>query len=175
MLPSPRPWPAVLLLAALLVTPVGARAQGEAPAPPGKVDLDKLLKLPEGLEFDVEKRGGLTRSEWLARFDEARQSLAVARAGLADAQERLSRFAGRSDNWNMAPPGLPVEAAESGADTQKLRDEIRRWRGEIERSEARLRELDVEASLAGVPESWRGERTERILGDGSVTGGPAPK
>lgn len=175
MFPSPRPWPVVLLLAALLAAPGGVGAQAEAPAPPGKVDLDKLLKLPDGLEFDVEKRGGLTRSEWLARFDEARQSLAYARSSLADAQERLSRFAGRSDNWNMAPPGLPVEAAESGADTQKLRDEIRRWRAEIERSEARLRELDVEASLAGVPESWRGARSEPVIGDGSVTGGSAPR
>jgi hypothetical protein len=162
---------AALLLAAFLAPP-RARAQGEAPAPPGKVGLDKLLQLPDDLEFDVEKRGGLTRSEWLARFDEARRSLADARAGLADAQEKLSKFAGKSDNWNMAPPGLPAEAAEGGGDTYKLREEIRRWRGEIERSEARLRELDIEASLAGVPESWRGERTDPISENESVTRGP---
>lgn len=172
----PRPHrlsPAALLVTALLAVSGAAQAQGEALTSPGKPDLDKLLKLPEDLEFDVEKRGGLTRSEWVARFDEARQSLQVARASLAEAQERLSRFAGRADNWNMAPPGLPVEAAESGADTQKLRDEIRRWRSEIERSEGRLRELDVEASLAGVPDSWRGARTEPISGNESVTRGPA--
>jgi hypothetical protein len=163
--------PAALVVAALVAAP-GAGAQGEAPAPPGKVGLDKLLRLPQDLEFDVEKRGGLTRSEWLGRFEEARQSVAAARAGLADAQERLSKQAGRNDNWNMAPPGLPVEAAEGGGDTHKLREEIRRWRAEIERSEARLRELDIEASLAGVPESWRGQRTDPVAEHDSVTRAP---
>lgn len=170
-----------VLLMMLLFAPgpaarlASAQSRGSGEGSGGTVSLDDLLKLPESLDFDVERRGGRTRLEWLALFEEAQRSVEEAKTGLADAQARLTTMAGRSDNWNMAPPGLPVEAAESGADTQKLRDEIRRWRGEIERSEARLRELDVEASLAGVPESWRGERTERILGDGSVTGGPAPK
>jgi len=142
------------LLAGALLSPPPAR--GQDGAPPAQVGLDDLLRIPDGIEFDVEKRGGLTRSEWIARYDEARASLLAARAGLADAQERLAKFAGRKDNWNMAPPGLPVESAESGGDTYHLRAEVRRWRAEIERAEARLRELDIEASLAGVPESWRG-------------------
>ena len=132
-----------------------ARGQ-DAAAPSGSVGLDQLLRIPADLEFDVEKRGGLTRSEWIARYDEARASLLAARAGLADAQERLSKFAGRKDNWNMAPPGLPVEAAESGGDTYRLREEVHRWRAEIERAEGRLRELEIQASLAGVPDGWRG-------------------
>jgi hypothetical protein len=147
-----------------------ALASGQlATTPEGPVGIDRLLKLPGDLEFDVERRGGLTRSEWLARFEEARRSLAQARAGLADAQERLSRTAGRKDNWNMAPPGLPVEAAEGGGDTYRLRDEVRRWRAEIERAEARLRELDVEASLAGLPDSWRGRGTDPTSENDSVT------
>lgn len=158
-----------LALGALLA-PWSASAQ-PATAPEGSVSLDRLLKLPGDLEFDVERRGGLTRSEWLARFDEARRSVADARTGLADAQARLSRFAGRKDNWNMAPPGLPLESAESGGDTHRLRDEIRRWRAEIERAEGRLRELDVEASLAGLPDSWRGQGTDPIPENDSVTRG----
>lgn len=164
--------PAVLLLAALAVPPL-ARAQSQQSAPPGKVGIDRLLKLPEGLDFDVEKRGGLTRSEWLARFDEARRSVSDARAGLGQAQEKLSKVAGRSDNWNMAPPGLPVEAADGSPDTYRLRDEVRRWRGEIERAEARLRELDIEASLAGVPAAWRGQSTDPLPENDSVTRAPA--
>lgn len=165
-----------LLLASALLPAAAGRAQTDAGAPAGKVDLERLLELPRGLEFDVERRGGLTRSEWIARYDEAYQSLAAARAGLADAQERLARFASRNGNWNMAPPGLPVEAAaEGGGDTWRLREEIRRWRAEIERAEARLRELDVEASLAGVPESWRGRRTDRDAEHGSVTHDPAQR
>jgi hypothetical protein len=155
----------------------GASLAGADPAaePPGNVGLDQLLKLPGGLEFDVERRGGLTRSEWITRFDEARKSLESAREGLADAQERLSRVAGRKDNWNMAPPGLPVEAAESGGDTYRLRDEVRRRRGEIERAEARLRELDIEASLAGLPASWRGQGTDPSSENDSVPRGSAAR
>jgi hypothetical protein len=160
-------------LAALLPALLWAAAAAAQPAtvPPGNVAVDRLLQLPSDLEFDVEKRGGLTRSEWIGRFEEARRSLADARAGLADAQERLSRLAGRKDNWNMAPPGLPVEAAEGGGDTHRLRDEVRRWRAEIERSEARLRELDIEASLAGLPDSWRGQGTHPASENDSVTRG----
>ena len=56
-----------------------ALASGQpATTPEGPVGIDRLLKLPGDLEFDVERRGGLTRSEWLARFEEARRSLAQA-------------------------------------------------------------------------------------------------
>lgn len=169
--------PAVLVLALLaaLCAPGQAGAQADGTAPSGKVGIDQLLKLPESLEFDVERRGGLTRNEWRSRFDEARASVAGAREGLAEAQERLATVAGRNDNWTMAPPGVPVEAAEAGPDTYRLRDEVRRWRAEIERSEARLRELEIEASLAGVPVEWRGSRTEADVEHGSVTHSGAPR
>lgn len=160
------------LLWALVAGAPLAGAQSESP-PPGSVRLDQLLKLPEDLEFDVERRGGHTRSEWIARFDEARESLESARQGLAQAQERLAQKAGRKDNWNMAPPGLPAEAAEGGGDTYHLREDVRRHRAEIERAEARLRELDIEASLAGLPPSWRGETTNPSSENDSVPRGSA--
>ncbi len=125
------------------------------PATPGRVGLDQLLKLPDSLDFDVERRGGRTRLEWRALFADGQKSIDDAKEGLADAQSRLSRVAGRSDNWNMAPPGLPVEAAEDNPDTRALREEVARWRAEISRAEARQREITIEASLAGVPEDWR--------------------
>ena len=162
----------VLVLWALLR--VGP-AIAQTPPPPGNVGLDRLLKIPETLDFDVEKRGGLTRNEWLSRFEEARGSVVAAREGLAQAQDRLSAAAGRKDNWNMAPPGLPVEAAEGGGDTHRLREDVRRWRAEIERSERRLRDLEVQASLAGVPESWRGQGTDPLSENDSVTRAPAAR
>ncbi len=128
------------------------------PATTGQVGLDQLLKLPDSLDFDVERRGGRTRLEWRALFEEAQSSVDEAKEGLSDAQARLSRVAGRSDNWNMAPPGLPVESAEDNPDTRALREEIARWRAEISRAEARQREITIEASLAGVPEDWRSSR-----------------
>lgn len=137
-------------LAAAQAPPTGEQA------PAGRVGLDQLLKLPESLDFDVERRGGRTRLEWRAMFEEVQKSVDDAKAGLSDAQARLAKVAGRSDNWNMAPPGLPVEAAEDNPDTRALREEVARWRAEISRAEARQREVTIEASLAGVPEDWRG-------------------
>jgi hypothetical protein len=37
----------------------------------------------------------------------------------------------------------------------KVRAQLRRDRQSLEASRQRLRDLDVEASLAGVPEDWR--------------------
>lgn len=155
-------FPALVVLMAIALGPAFpawmAAAQSSPPgeqAPAGRVGLDQLLKLPESLDFDVERRGGRTRLEWRALFEEAQKSIDVAKAGLADAQERHSKVAGRSDNWTMAPPGLPVEAADDNPDTRALREDIARWRAEISRAEARQREINIEASLAGVPEDWR--------------------
>ena len=175
-MPLPRPrFPILLALMAIAVgLPVEARtAAAQSPpsgerAPAGQVGLDQLLKLPESLDFDVERRGGRTRLEWRALFEEAQKSVDDAKQGLADAQARLSKVAGRSDNWNMAPPGLPVEAAEDNPDTRALREEIARWRAEIGRAEARQREITIEASLAGVPEDWRGP----TVAEGSEEGSP---
>ncbi len=160
-LPCPLLPPLLILMAIGLgpvlparMAPAQSSPLGEQ-APAGRVGLDELLKLPESLDFDVERRGGRTRLEWRTLFEEAQQSIDIAKAGLADAQERHSKVAGRSDNWTMAPPGLPVEAADDNPDTRALREEIARWRAEITRAEARQREINIEASLAGVPEDWR--------------------
>ena len=37
----------------------------------------------------------------------------------------------------------------------QLREEVRRREAEVTRLETELRELEVEANLAGVPEEWR--------------------
>ena len=55
----------------------------------------------------------------------------------------------------MAAPGAQP-TAENSPVSYKLRQEIRRQREEVGRAERRLRELEVEASLAGVPAEWRG-------------------
>jgi hypothetical protein len=131
------------------------------------VGLDQLLKLPDSLDFGVERRGGRTRIEWRAAFEEAQQSVDEAKEGLSDAQARLAKVAGRSDNWSMAPPGMPVETVEDNPDTRALRDEVARWRAEIVRAEARQREVTIEASLAGVPEDWRAPAPAVGTGDAS--------
>jgi len=137
----------------------GSFAQQPAPAPapaagPRPVDLDKLMKLPSGLEVDVDKRGGATRSEWRARFREARAESEEARAALQKAQSKLEGAAAESDSaWRMAPPGANTTA--ESTERYPLTLEVKRQRAEVERTDRRLRELEIEANLAGVPKDWR--------------------
>jgi hypothetical protein len=132
------------------------RAEEPAPAPPGPkpAGLDRLLKLPEGQSYGVDRRGGLSRGEWRARFIELREAIAGEKRGLVAAQLRLDEVASSTSNWQMAPiPGLEV-SPDAPLDYQ-LRHVIRRHKSEIERLENRLSELEIEANLAGVPEDWR--------------------
>ena len=149
----------------LLAPPFGAAlafgagaAQGEEPvAEPSAAEpagLDRLLKLPESQSYGVDRRGGLSRGEWRTRFVEVRTSLDNERTALATAQGRLDEVAGTTSNWQMAPiPGM--EASPDAPLDYQLRLQIRRHRSEIDRLEKKLRELEIEANLAGVPEEWR--------------------
>jgi len=116
--------------------------------------LDRLLKLPESQTYGVDRRGGLSRGEWRTRFVEVRGSLDTERKALAAAQGRLDEVAGSASNWQMAPiPGM--EASPDAPLDYQLRLQIRRHKSEIDRLEKKLRELEIEANLAGVPEEWR--------------------
>jgi hypothetical protein len=118
--------------------------------------LDQLLKLPSGFDSSVEKRGGFTAGEWRSRFQELRDALAAEREGLELAEADLGRVAGTADAWQVGPPipGMSGAASEAPLDF-RIRQAINRHRAEIERLERRLRELEVEANLAVVPEDWR--------------------
>ena len=147
----------------LLLAAWPASSQGPDPAAPEtsagnppRVDLDQLLKLPSTYEYSVEKRGGRTEGEWRGRFREIRDALAVEREGLATAEDDLDQVAGTADAWQVAPPMAGMSGA--GADAPldyRIRQAINRHRREIERLERQLRELEVEANLAMVPEEWR--------------------
>jgi hypothetical protein len=146
-----------LALGLLLGSPV--TAQDSPPAPEGAAatpDLDSLLKLPESGTYEVDVRGGRTPGEWRELFSEIRERLEKERAELAEAKAELDETASKKDAWKMAPPipGVEVQDTESPLDFQ-LRQRIRRHRAEIDRLERNQRELEIEASLAGVPEDWR--------------------
>jgi hypothetical protein len=130
-------------------------AASEAPAeakPPG-VALDQLLTLPEDRTYAVERKGGLTRGEWRARYGEVRSDLEEERSALRTTQDKLDDAGGAQ--WSVNPiPGSETDPSKSPVDFQ-LRTELRRHREEIERLERKLRQLDIEANLAGVPEDWR--------------------
>jgi hypothetical protein len=84
-----------------------------------------------------------------------REALDQERTALRDAEAKLEGVAQSKDPWQVAPP-LPGAASSPEAPLDfQLRQELRRHREEVERLEGRLRELEIEANLAGVPEDWR--------------------
>lgn len=136
-----------------LIVIAGASSAGDTPPP--KVGLDQLLKLPTTTPVVAEARkGGHTRPEWRARFDTAQEDLADHELALRKAREELEELVGEQSNWQMTAPGLPAGSAENTPVSFQLREEIRREEAEVDRAERRLRDLDVEASLAGVPADW---------------------
>ncbi len=149
-----------LALTVLLWLPALARAQAPTPAPEASrageapVALEKLLKLPDSLDYSVERRSGATRGEWRERFRKARADREAAQAALRASQAELQETAEEGD-WTFTPPGLPGGASGAASGNYRMRQEIRRHRDEIARAEKRLADLDVEANLAGVPEDWR--------------------
>jgi hypothetical protein len=139
-------------------------AAAEDPPPPPIVDLDRLLELPDSVKLEPETRGGATKAEWRARFQSAREDLAAARAALAATQAKLEDVASGTSAWKMGAPGLGADLG-GNADAPldySLSNEMRRNREEVERSERRLNELQVEANLAGVPPEWQGLPPEEL-------------
>ena len=145
-----------------------ASSKSSEPAPAAAPDLDHLLKLPDGDYGGFEKKGGATRSEWRSRFLEARSSLDAAQAALSKAEHALANSAGDSKAWTFTPPGLPAGTNVDESDDAQQRQEVKKDRAEVERAQARLRELEVQANLAGVPEDWRGPKTEPSTKNESV-------
>ena len=155
----PRTPTAALALACLVLIGTGAaraeeEAAGGAPAAEKPAELERLLTLPDGKSYGVDRRGGLSRGEWRTRFSELNEALVGERKALAEAEAKLDEAAGSASNWQMAPvPGL--EPSPDAPLDYQLRVAIRRHRSEIERLERKLKQLEIEANLAGVPPEWR--------------------
>ena len=155
-------WAVALAWACL---PAGAPASEEPAATP-KVGIDQLLKLPSTVHVppgQSARPGGHTRDEWQERFAGARGAIDEHRAALDRALEELKEMVGEQGSWQMAAPGMPAAAAEDTPVSYQLREEIRRERVEMDRAEKRLRELEIEASLAGVPPEWVNEDSEATI------------
>lgn len=151
LIPRSASWLALALAAPLAL---GVPAQGQDGSERPQVGLDQLLELPTGREYAVEKRGGMTRSEWRSRFVALREALAEARESLEKSEAQLEEVAASTEPWQLGPQLPGVTQADAPLD-YRLRQEIRRFREEIERLEDRTAELKVQANLAGVPEDWR--------------------
>jgi hypothetical protein len=145
---------ALVALGALLLVSGAAAEEPQAPVVP----LDQLLKLPSSapVEASIERRGGNTKSEWQARFRSAREDVSKADAELEQVRADLEKVAGRESSWTMSAPGLG--AAKDPTDTPldyRLSQDLKKTREEAARARQALQDLEVEANLAGVPESWR--------------------
>jgi hypothetical protein len=154
------PWSGAL--AALLLglcqaaAAAGAEPEPKAEPPPPPIELDRLYKLPAAaVEAPREQIGGATRSQWRARFASARAEVEAAQTGLEASQKKLGEMAEGSEAWQMAPPGAGPKGASEAPVDYALRAEVRRQREDLTRSEKNLRELTIEADLAGVPADWR--------------------
>jgi hypothetical protein len=151
-----------LVLAAVVAGP-GPRAAAQ----PG---LEKLLKIPDTGSYSTDVRGGASRAEWRQRFHDARTAVDAAEKALAASQAKLATVAGEKSEWQFSPPGMPSQPSEDSSSNFQLREQVRRQRGEVDRARARLRELDVQANLAGVPVDWRDESTDSHSGDAAKHG-----
>ena len=146
-------WVGALGLLWLVVPLVGA-AGVEAESSPESVTLDRLLTLPSALPLESSEHGGLNRAEWSSRFAEAEAGVEAARVGLDESLGRLSEMVGKSGNWKVAAPGVQVDPNDNSPVNYGLKQEIRRKREDVVRAERKVRDLIVEANLAGVPENW---------------------
>ncbi len=161
-----RRWAGFSRAAALvaLLAPGSAGAEEAAPPPRSipQVGLDQLLKLPTRTSISAAARpvGGASRSEWRARHTDAQRALEEAQGSLEKAQSELQEIAGSTDNWQIAAPG-GVGASNDGPLSYRLRRQIKRSREEIERAERKLRDVKIEAELAGVPPTWLTESEAR--------------
>jgi hypothetical protein len=148
-----------LLLGVLLAVSVAAQTGRSEEDPPAPADpprpaptLEQLMKLPSTGSYGMERRAGLTRGEWRARFARVEAALEEEERGLEAAQAELDRIAGSADQWLFGPPGTTNTDAPLD---YRLRQEISRRKEEIARLERVQKDLVVEANLAGVPEEWR--------------------
>jgi len=149
-------------LAAALAVPAWADSKDpDAPPPasppatppdgaPKKIGLDVLLN-PGAVKAQPTGKfyGGKDQKAWEDEFRRAREEVSDLEGKVEAGQKHLRSAA--SGEWNYSPAG----GEPTDPEVLKLRAQLRRDRQSLEASRQRLRDLDVEASLAGVPEEWR--------------------
>jgi hypothetical protein len=125
-----------------------------APAPAGDVDrdldLDRLLRVPSVAPTPRQELGGRTRRGWEAAFAEAREEVDELELRIAETQNAMRESS--SGNMTFSPTG---GGPSTDPEVMRLRNSLKRDRRSLETAHARLRDLAVEASLAGVPDSWQ--------------------
>ena len=118
----------------------------------GGVPVPVPLRESENFSFDLDAFDGLVnqRTKLIVLNSPANPT------GGVIPRKDLEHVAGTANAWLVGPPmpGMSRDASEAPLDF-RIRQAISRHRQEIERLERQLRELEVEANLAAVPEDWR--------------------
>ena len=155
--------PLLTLLAVTLLVPIPGNADPKSsavdadghaqPAPAlssPSLNLERLLRPPRVAGPPLERPGGKDRDTWTAEFSRLRAEVTELEGQIARAQDQIREAA--PDDWSFSPTGggMPSDPA-----VLRLRAQLRRDRQSLEAARQRLRDLDVEASLAGVPEGWK--------------------
>ena len=115
------------------------------------LSLDSLLSPRTGeWEKRATLRGGRDRDSWRRSFHDARAEVSQLEGQVNEVQAQL-REASAGGEWSYSPAGAG-EAVDP--EIMKLRAHLRRDRASLDSARSRLRELEVEASLAEVPDHW---------------------
>lgn len=126
--------------------------------------LDALLQLPNDyLRPSGRTVAGAGQSEWRRRFDRAHATLENLQSEMGETKEALDRASagGGASQWAVASPGGGGANAGGAANSPlsfKLRQELVRKREAYDAAHRALRDLRIEADLAGVPAEWRGDK-----------------
>jgi hypothetical protein len=134
-------------------------AKSPAASSEGKpsLGLDSLLR-PRGPARAPVKRelpGGRDRDAWKQAFDDTRNEIRDLEAALDKARKEVGERS--QGGYQYSPIGGGNDSTPSDPEILKLRAQLRRDKKSLEAAEARLRELQVEASLSGVPDEWTQE------------------
>jgi hypothetical protein len=158
--------PNTLLLVACLAAPAGAlggeTAEPEADTEPqaaGKsdskqapdLDMNRLLQVPDSSAYErVDLLGGKNRETWTQEFTEARLEVGELESQIEKSTLKLREIA--PNDWSFSPTGA---GPQSDPAVLQLRSQLRRDRQSLQTAQRRLRDLEIEASLAGVPDEWK--------------------
>ena len=118
------------------------------------IGLDSLLR-PRG-ELSIEprdevldRRGGRDRASWYNQYQEALGEVDQLKEAVDATQAQMRRASGGSLTYS------PVGAADThDPEVVKFRARLKRDRQSLDTAHSRLREIEVEASLGEVPDSW---------------------